>query len=94
MFSLVDEGIIQIPKSAWLWQTWTDNFLHLTYICIYMVHGLTQSTWQSSQHTTYSAIILWSSYKLTIMINDTVAQSSTDSSAIQIPKYFFKIIFF
>lgn len=41
----------------------------------------------------YSAIILWSSYKLTIMINDTVAQSSTDSSAIQIPKYFFKIIF-
>lgn len=28
------------------------------------------------------------------MINDTVAQSSTDSSAIQIPKYFFKIIFF
>lgn len=27
------------------------------------------------------------------MINDTVAQSSTDSSAIQIPKYFFKIIF-
>lgn len=52
MFSLVDEGIIQIPKSAWLWQTWTDNFLHLIYICIYMVHGLTQSTWQSSQHTT------------------------------------------
>lgn len=27
-------------------------------------------------------------------MNDTVAQSSTDSSAIQIPKYFFKIIFF
>lgn len=49
MFSLVDEGIIQIPKSAWLWQTWTDNFLHLIYMYI---HGLTQSTWQSSQHTT------------------------------------------
>lgn len=51
MFSLVDEGIIQYPSLH------DCDKLELTtsyilYICIYMVHGLTQSTWQSSQHTT------------------------------------------
>lgn len=91
MFSLVDKGIIQIPKSAWLWQTWTDNFLHLIYTWYMDLHNQLDKVHNIQL---YSAIILWSSYKLTIMINDTVAQSSTDSSAIQIPKYFFKIIFF
>lgn len=95
MFSLVDEGIIQIPKSAWLTVTNLNWQLLTSYIYVY--------TWYMDLHNQldkvhniqlYSAIILWSSYKLTIMINDTVAQSSTDSSAIQIPKYFFKILFF
>lgn len=60
MFSLVDEGIIQIPKSAWLWQTWTDTFLHLIYMYVrYM--DLHNQLDKVHNIQLYSAIILWSS---------------------------------
>lgn len=54
MFSLVDEGILQIPKSAWLWQTWTDNFLHLIYMYI---HGTWTYTINLTKFTTYNYIV-------------------------------------